>query len=82
MVIEVKTVLKVQDIDNHIKRLETIRRHACAPYENRSFLGAVAGAVVDEAVRTYAHRKGLYVVEQSGDTVRIDVPDGFTPTVW
>jgi hypothetical protein len=82
MVIEVKTVLKVKDVDNHVKRLETIRRHACAPYESRSFLGAVAGAVVDVAVKTYAHKKGLYVAEQSGDTLRLDVPDGFTPAVW
>ena len=25
---------------------------------------------------------GLYVIEQSGDTMRINVPDGFVPRKW
>jgi hypothetical protein len=82
MIIEVKTVLKTKDIDNHMKRLEKIREHACPPADSHKFIGCVAGAVVDETVKKYAHKKGLYVLEQSGDTLKLDVPDGFNPKVW
>jgi small-conductance mechanosensitive channel len=82
MVIEVKTVLKTKDIDGHLKRLESIRREACPPYESRKFIGCVAGAVVDEAVKRYAHKKGLYVLEQAGDTLKLEVPEGFKPVIW
>jgi ApbE superfamily uncharacterized protein (UPF0280 family) len=45
-------------------------------------MGCVAGAVADESVKKYAHKKGLYVLEQSGDTVKLDVPEGFNPQMW
>ncbi|MDR1256174.1 MAG: hypothetical protein LBJ86_00310, partial [Spirochaetaceae bacterium] len=70
MIIEVKTVLKVKDVDDHLKRLERIRREAFPSDEGRRFIGCVAGAVVDEAVKKYAHKKGFYVLEQSGDTLK------------
>jgi hypothetical protein len=31
------------------------KREASPPYESRKFIGCVAGAVVDEAVKRYAH---------------------------
>jgi DNA repair exonuclease SbcCD ATPase subunit len=82
MIIEVKTVLKVKDVDNHLKRLEKIRRDACPPDESHKLIGCVAGAVVDEAVKRHAHKKGLYVLEQSGDTLKLDIPEGFNPKIW
>jgi hypothetical protein len=82
MIIEVKTVLKVKDVDDHLKRLERIRRDAFPSDESRRFIGCVAGAVADETVKNYAHKKGLYVLEQSGDTLKLDVPEGFTPRMW
>ncbi|MDR1256694.1 MAG: hypothetical protein LBJ86_02995 [Spirochaetaceae bacterium] len=82
MIIEVKTVLKVKDVDDHLKRLERIKREAFPPDESRRFIGCVAGAVADETVKNYAHKKGLYVLEQSGDTLKLDVPEGFTPRMW
>jgi DNA repair exonuclease SbcCD ATPase subunit len=82
MIIEVKTVLKVKDVDDHLKRLERIRCEACPPDESHKLIGSVAGAVVDEAVKRYAHKKGLYVLEQSGDTLKLDVPEGFNPRMW
>ncbi|MDR1147872.1 MAG: hypothetical protein LBK66_04510 [Spirochaetaceae bacterium] len=82
MIIEVKTVLKVKDVDNHLERLGKIRRDACPPDESHRLIGCVAGAVVDEAVKKYAHKKGFYVLEQSGDTLKLDVPEGFNPKMW
>jgi hypothetical protein len=82
MIIEVKTVLRVKDVDNHLKRLERIRNAACPPADSHKFIGCVAGAVVDETVKKYAHKKGLYVLEQSGDTVKLDIPEDFDPKIW
>jgi hypothetical protein len=29
-----------------------------------------------------ALKAGIYVITQTGDTVKIDVPDGFIPKAW
>jgi len=31
---------------------------------------------------TFITKSGLYVIEQSGDTMKIDVPEGFVPREW
>jgi hypothetical protein len=79
---EIKAHLREQDVDRHIKRMEILRRYFDERGDTRKLLGAAAGAVVNAEVRDYALGKGLYVIEQSGDTVKIDAPDGFTPKVW
>jgi hypothetical protein len=33
-------------------------------------------------VKAVALKKGLYVIIQTGDTVKIDFPDGFVPKAW
>jgi hypothetical protein len=35
-----------------------------------------------DAVRTAALKAGLYVITQTGDTVKIDVPEDFKPKEW
>jgi hypothetical protein len=44
--------------------------------------GAVAGALVSKTVRNYILEKGFYVIEQTGDTVRINIPKGFKARNW
>jgi hypothetical protein len=34
------------------------------------------------AVRNYVLKKGFYAIEQSGDTVLINIPEGFKPREW
>jgi hypothetical protein len=82
MVVEVKTSLMDDDVRDHIKRMEKLRRYADAHQDKRKLLGAVAGAIVSEGVKTFAIRNGFFVLEQSGDTVRISVPEGFRPREW
>ncbi|MDR1893769.1 MAG: hypothetical protein LBQ61_03640 [Spirochaetales bacterium] len=50
--------------------------------DRRKVRGALAGAIMHESVRSYAIKKGLYVIVQTGDTVRIDIPEGFQPGEW
>jgi hypothetical protein len=45
-------------------------------------MGAVAAGIIPEGVKPYAIEKGLFVIEQSGDTAVISVPEGFVPRKW
>jgi hypothetical protein len=35
-----------------------------------------------DGVKAAVLKAGLYVITQTGDTVKIDVPEGFTPKTW
>ena len=82
MAVEVKTRPKIQDIDHHIKRLEILREHRNKHHDTRKIFGAVAGAVFGSAEKQAAVKAGFYVIVQSGDTVKIEIPDGFSPNEW
>jgi hypothetical protein len=82
LAIEVKTQLNVGHVDEHLERMEKLRRYADDRGDKRKFLGAVAGAVVADNVKAYALKKGFYVIRQSGDTVTIENPQGFEPKTW
>jgi hypothetical protein len=62
--------------------MEVLRRYFDAREDRRKLLGAAAGAIVREKVRDYVEKSGFYLIEQSGDTVKIEVPDGFEPRIW
>jgi hypothetical protein len=81
--VEVKAKLLENDVKEHLERMEIIRRRAReSRNDQRKYRGALAGAIVSKAIRNYALKKGFYVIEQSGDTVKIDVPEGFVPREW
>jgi hypothetical protein len=52
-------------------------------YPGLKLYGAIAAAVIDDETRNYAIGQGFYVLEQSGDTMKIlpDDPD-FEPRRW
>jgi hypothetical protein len=80
--VEVKSKLLEKHVDAHVKRLEILRRWADKHNDGRKIRGAAAGAIVPHAVRQYALKAGLYVIVQTGDTVKIDIPKGFVPRDW
>ncbi|MDR1373761.1 MAG: hypothetical protein LBJ24_02180 [Treponema sp.] len=82
LAIEVKTQLNVGHVDEHVERMEKLRRYADDRGDKRKFLGAVAGAIVAENVKEYALKKGFYVIRQSGDTVTIENANTFKPREW
>jgi hypothetical protein len=83
MVVEIKTKPKVEDIDDHIERMEKLRRYADLHNDNRKYLGAIGGVVFDDSEKTYALKKGFYVIEPSGDTFTITEPKGsYYPHEW
>jgi hypothetical protein len=81
MVVEVKATLRQDDIDDHLARMERVRSYADAHGDKRKFLGAMAATIVDRAVKTYALSKGFFVIEPSGEDVKITKPVS-DPRVW
>ena len=83
ILVEIKTDLAISHIDDHLKRIELVREYLDAKDDRRKLMGAVAGGIVPENVLNYAHKKGLFVAVQSGETVTIaDTPHGFRPQEW
>jgi hypothetical protein len=79
--VEVKSKLLERHIDDHIRGLEVVRAWADRLHDQRKIYGAVAGTIVSPGVRQYALNAGVYVIVQTGDTVKIDIPDG-CPREW
>ena len=80
--VEVKSKPLQKDVDEHIRRMEILRQRADKRHDSRKLQGAIAGAIMQDEVRNYAHKAGFYVIEQTGDTVKINIPEGFKPRVW
>ncbi len=76
--IEIKSTLGLDDVNDHLERLANFKK-AFKIYADRNVIGAVAGIVINEGVDRYAYRKGLFVIGESGDTVRILNDDKFVP---
>ncbi|MDR2921756.1 MAG: hypothetical protein LBU85_00250 [Treponema sp.] len=74
--VEVKTTLRQSDIDDHLLRMEKIRKYADEHGDRRHFMGAMAATITDEATRNYALKKGLFVIEPSGEDVKVTKPEG------
>jgi len=82
MAVEVKTKPKIKDIEHHIKRLEILRNHRNKRNDSRKIYGALAGAVFGHDEKMATINAGFYVLEQSGDTMKMDIPDNFFPKQW
>ena len=82
MVIEVKSKPKDKHIEHHIKRIELIREDMDEHNDKRKIYGAVAGAIFGTMEKNMAIEAGLYVLEQSGDTMKLAIPENFIPKEW
>ena len=80
--VEVKAKPVHKDVDVHAHRMEILRSRANTRHDTRKYQGAIAGAIMTKEVRNYSHQTGFYVIEQTGDTVKITIPEGFVPRVW
>jgi uncharacterized coiled-coil DUF342 family protein len=83
MAVEIKATPRVEDIQEHLERMEKLRRYADIHNDKRTYLGAVAGVVFSDSEKVYALKRGLYVIEPSGDTFTIIEPSGhYHPREW
>jgi len=81
MAVEVKMTLRQIDIDDHLIRMEKIRKYADEHGDKRQFIGAIAAIITDESTKNYALKKGLFVIEPSGEDVKVTKPT-VEPRVW
>lgn len=83
MAVEIKNKPSIEDINDHIERMGKLRRYADLHGDKRKYLGAIAGVMFNEGEKTYALKKGFYVIEPSGDTFNITEPKGsYHPHEW
>jgi len=80
--VEVKSKLQEKDVIKHIARMDFLRQYADARGDKRKYHGAIASAITTKEARNYALDAGFYVLEQSGDTIKLDLPEGFVPHEW
>jgi hypothetical protein len=81
MVVEVKTTLEIEDINDHIKRMEKIRKYADEHGDKREFLGAIAAMIIKPKPKDYALKQGFFIIEPSGEDVKVIKP-ATEPRVW
>jgi hypothetical protein len=84
MAVEVKRWLETEkDVNEHIKRMQLIRQYPPAEVKGKKLLGAIVGAVVTSEAREYAGQNGLFVLELTGEDVRLLEPSkDFQPKEW
>ena len=83
MAVEIKTFLSNDDVDEHLKRVEKIRRYMDIHGDKRKLVGAVAGGAVPDNVLAYAQKQGFYVLVQTSDNVAVAaLPTGFKAREW
>ena len=81
VLIEAKSTLGVDDVREHIGRLEAFREFF-PEYADRKVVGAVAGIVIEEEADKFAYRNGLFVIGQSGQAAKILNDEKFRPRFW
>jgi len=79
--IECKSNLSIDDVNEHLERLEKIKR-LIPRYKDNRILGAVAGMVIPANVASYAIRKGLFVIGQNGEHLELQNDASFKAKVW
>ena len=81
--IEVKSRVVEDDIKHHIKRLKIFKENREKKREKpKKILGAIAGAIFGSVEKKATLEAGFYVLEQSGDTMKMDIPGDFVPREW
>jgi hypothetical protein len=81
LAVEVKTQANIADVREHVERMGKLREYFELHHDGRKLYGAVAGAIIPENVMDFALRQGFYVIQQSGDNMRIVEPQD-RPRAW
>jgi len=82
IVVEVKSKLRENHLKEFINKMEKFRKYSDRKQDRRKFIGAIAAAILDEKQRQEILNEGIYVLEQTGDTMKITAPEGFIPREW
>jgi hypothetical protein len=77
--VEVKAKLGKDDIEKHRRRLKLLREDTSKTGDRRKIIGGIAVAILGEGDKEAILGAGFYLLVQSGDTMKIDLPEGFVP---
>ena len=80
--VEVKAKPRISDIKDFMEKMEKLRSHADRVHDKRKYNGTIAAAILGDDVRREILRNGIFVTEQTGDTMKITIPNGFIPREW
>ena len=81
VVVEVKTTLKVDDVDYFVERLHDFPE-LMPEYADRRVYGAVAYLKSHESVNVHAARQGLFVIRATGSSASITNDAEFAPRAF
>ena len=81
VVVEVKTTLKVADVDYFVERLQDFPE-LMPEFADRRTYGALAYLKTDGSVTVHAGRQGLYVIRATGSSASITNAEGFAPRAF
>ena len=81
VVVEVKTTLKVDDVDYFVERLQDFPE-LMPEFADRLIYGALAYLKTDGSVTVHAGRQGLYVIRATGSSASITNAEGFAPRAF
>lgn len=79
--IEVKSRLTQRNLRQFLKNLDRFKA-AFPHYADYDLYGAVAAIEVDGEVDRYAINQGLFLIQQSGESVKISNASTFVPRAW
>ena len=78
VVTEVKTTLKVKDVNHFINKLKNFK-NVFKEYKDRKIYGAVAYLKADEYTDKYSAKQGLFVIRATGSSASITNEENFKP---
>lgn len=81
ILIEVKSHLSVDDINENIERMGKFKP-LFPEYKNNQVMGAVAGMVLPDDVARYGYKKGFFVIGHKGESAVILNDTKFKPKIW
>jgi hypothetical protein len=79
--IEVKSKLSVDDVNDHIERMEKFKL-LFPEYADKKAYAAVAAMIIPDDVAKYAYRKGFFVIAQNGESLIFLNDTKFQPKAW
>ncbi|MDR1290515.1 MAG: hypothetical protein LBK06_04870 [Planctomycetaceae bacterium] len=83
IVVEAKVKPRMDDIIYHVEKIEKFKQFFMKNQEKqKKVFGALAGVVFEDNIKIAAIKNGLYAIVQSGNAIKIDVPENFQPRLF
>lgn len=81
VVVEVKTTLKLDKVDDFLEKLEKFRS-TFRRFNEENVFGAIAYLRDDTSAAKYAQKSGLFVIKATSDSAKIVNSKTFKPRTW